>query len=434
MKFYDREIETETLHQIENMSAKVAQMTVVTGRRRIGKTSLVKYSFTRKPFVYFFVVRKSEGLLCKELVDIVRETTGEDLGEFTSFARLFRALMNLSKRLNFTLVLDEFQNLEYINESLFSEIQNAWDSTKDESHINLLLCGSVYSMMTKIFDDAHEPLYGRATHRIKLKPFSTATLKQILADHNPDFTPDDLLTFYMLTGGVAKYVELLIDSGAYTKEAMIDAVLSYGSYFISEGYDMLREEFGKEYANYFSVLQAIAEGNTDRGKIKSVINIEPGGYIDKLEKKYNLVARQRPWQQPEGTRDVRYYLFDNFLTFWFRFVHKYRSAVEIGNIEYVRNKVLADYNTFSGFILERYFRQQYAETGIYNIVSNYWNRNGDEIDLVAVNETDKIIVIAECKRQAKRINLDLLQKKASAIVTKRRGWKVEFCALSLEDM
>ena len=434
MKFYDREIETDALHGIEISSAKTAQMTVVTGRRRIGKTALVKHSFTQIPFVYFFVVRKSEAMLCRELLDIVRETTGEDLGEFTSFARLFRALMNLSKRLNFTLVLDEFQNLRYIDESLFSEIQNIWDDNKGESHINLVLCGSVYSMMTKIFDDAREPLYGRATHRINLRPFRTSTLKEILHDHNPNYEPDDLLTLYMLTGGVAKYVELIIDSGAYTKDAMIDTVLSYGSYFITEGYEMLREEFGKEYANYFSVLQAIAEGNTDRGKIKNAAGIEPGGYLDKLEKTYNLVARQRPWQQPEGARDVRYYLLDNFLTFWFRFIHKYRSAVEIDNMDYVRAKVQADYNTFSGFILERYFRQQYAETGIYNIVSNYWHRDADEIDLIAVDEADKHLVIAECKRQAKRIDLDLLREKARAIVTKHRRWQVEYRALSLEDM
>ncbi|MBQ8704283.1 MAG: ATP-binding protein [Bacteroidales bacterium] len=434
MKFYDRETETDKLRKVEKQSAIVAQMTVITGRRRIGKTALIKHSFTQIPFVYFFVVRKSEAMLCRELVDIVRETTGEDLGDFTSFARLFRAVMNLSKRMNFTLVLDEFQNLSYASASLFSEIQNVWDTLKDESHINLVLCGSVYSMMTRIFDDAHEPLYGRATHRINLRPFSIATIKDILAEHNPEYKPDDLLTLYMLTGGVAKYVELLIDDGAYTKDAMIEEVLSYGSYFITEGYDMLREEFGKEYANYFSILQAIAEGNTDRGKIKNAAGIEPGGYLDKLEKTYSLVARQRPWMQPEGARDVRYYLLDNFLTFWFRFVHKYRSAIEIDNMDYVRAKVQADYNTFSGFILERYFRQQYAETGLYNIVSNYWHRDADEIDLIAVDEADKRLVIAECKRQAKRIDLDLLREKARAIVAKHRRWQVEYRALSLEDL
>lgn len=434
MNFYDRKIEIDALKRIEAMSAYAAQMTVITGRRRIGKTALVKKAFADIPFVYFFVLRKSEALLCKELVEVVRDATGEDMGDFSSFPRLFKALVNLSKRLNFTLVLDEFQNFRYTDESFFSEIQNIWDSNKDESRINLVLCGSVYSMMSKIFDDKREPLYGRATNRINLKPFGTSTLKEILSDNNPQYTSDDLLALYMLTGGVAKYVELLIDSRAYTKDDMIKSVLSFGSYFISEGYDMLLDEFGKEYSNYFSVLQTIAEGNTSRGVIKSATGIEPGGYLEKLESKYGLIARQRPYLQPEGSRDVRYCIIDNFLTFWFRFIHKYRSAIEIGNMEYVHAKVLSDYNTFSGYILERYFRQRFAELGIYNVVSNYWKGGGDEIDLVAVNSAEKSMVIAECKRQAKRINLDLLKEKSKGIVAKHRKWKIDYMALSLDDM
>ena len=434
MKFYDRKKEKSALKSIESKSSSFAQMTVITGRRRIGKTALIRHSFTGIPFLYFFVARKSEALLCEELCDIIREVLHEDLGDFTSFARLFGAVMNLSKRRNFTLVLDEFQNFKYANEALFSDIQNIWDANKDESQLNLVLCGSVYSMMTKIFDDSEEPLYGRATNRIQLKPFSTTTLKEILADGNPNYTPDDLLTFYMLTGGVAKYVELLVMDGAFTHETMIRSVFSFGSYFISEGYEMLRDEFGKEYSNYFSILQAIAEGNTERGDIKNATGIEPGGYLDKLEKTYNLVSRHRAYMQPEGTHNVKYFIRDNFLTFWFRFVHKYRSAIEIDNYEYVQGKVLADYSTFSGFMLERYFRQQFAEQGSYNIVTNYWKGGSDEIDLIAANEVDKHLVIAECKRQAKRIDLSVLRNRAQGIIAKHRRWNIEFQGLSLEDM
>ena len=318
MKFYNRETEMDALKGIERKSQDYAQMTVVTGRRRIGKTALIRHSFGRIPFLYFFVARKSEALLCEELSGIVCEVLHEDLGDFSSFARLFGAMMNLSKRKNFTLVLDEFQNFKYINESVFSEIQNLWDANKEESRINLVLCGSVYSLMTKIFDDSEEPLYGRATNRIHLKPFKTDTLKEILAEGNPDYTSDDLLTLYMLTGGVAKYVEQLVMDQAFKHDDMIRSVFSFGSYFISEGYEMLRDEFGKEYSNYFSVLQAIAEGNTERGDIKNVTGIEPGGYLDKLEKTYNLVSRHRAYMQPEGTRNVKYFIRDNFLTFWFR--------------------------------------------------------------------------------------------------------------------
>lgn len=434
MKFYDRKIETDALKSIEKRSASYSQMTVITGRRRIGKTSLIRHSFTEIPFVYFFVTRKSEAMLCAELCENVRDVLHEDIGDFSSFARLFNAIMNLSKRINFTLVLDEFQNLNYANPSLFSDIQNIWDTNKDDSKMNLVLCGSVYSMMTKIFDDSKEPLYGRSTSRINLKPFKIATLKEILADVNPNYTSDDLLTLYMLTGGVAKYVEQLVMDQAYTKDDMIRSVFSFGSYFITEGYEMLRDEFGKEYSNYFSILQAIADGNTERGNIKNVTGIEPGGYLDKLEKSYNLLSRHRAYLQSPNTHNVKFFIRDNFLTFWFRFVHKYRSAIEIGNLEYVQEKVFADYVTFSGFMLERYFRQLYAEKGSFNIVTNYWKGGENEIDLIAVNEVDKHLVIAECKRQAKRINLKTLQEKAVDIVAKHRKWNIEYEGLSLEDM
>lgn len=435
MKFYDREIETETLRRIEATSAEYAQMTVITGRRRIGKTTLIKHAFKGMDMIYFFVARKSEALLCQELADTVRDILGEDIGDFTNMSRLFSALMQLSKRRNFTLVFDEFQNFKYVNESFFSEMQNIWDGNKDESRINLIICGSLYSMMTKIFDDRKEPLYGRATSRIRLREFPLATLREIMRDNNPDYTPDDLLAMYMITGGVAKYVEQLFMNKAFTKDHIIETVLSFGSYFIEEGKELLSDEFGKDYGNYFSILSAIAGGFNERGEIKSYTGVEAGGYLDRLENTYDLVYRYRPYLASENSRNVRYGIKDNFLNFWFRFIYKYRSAVEIGNLDYVREKVMADYSTFSGWILERYFRQMYCETGLYNVVTNYWEKDGhNEIDLIAVNEADKEIVIGEVKRNPRRIDLHGLEDKAVNVISRRKGWAVEYVALSLEDM
>ena len=435
MKFYDREKESEALSRIESISKDFAQMTVITGRRRIGKTALIKHYPKNIPFIYFFVGRKSEAMLCQELAEIVNETLGEELGDFASLSKLFAAIMSLSKRKNFTLVFDEFQNISGINPSFFSDMQNIWDSRKDESQLNLILCGSIYSMMRKIFDDKHEPLFGRATHKIRIEPFTINTLKNILSEYNPDFKPDDLLAFYMISGGVAKYVEQLVMQSAFTKDTIFDAITQTGSYFIDEGRDVLSEEFGKEYSNYFSVMAAIASGKTTRGEITSHIGLESGGYLDKLEKEYNLISRQRPYLQGENTRNVRYFINDNFLNFWFRFIYKYPSAIEIGNSDYVRNKIAADYETYSGFILERYFRQTYKESGLYNIVSNYWNRSGkDEIDLIAVNQNDKQIVIAECKRNRQRIDLETLKENSATIMDAHKKWDVQFIGLSLDDM
>lgn len=435
MRFYDREIETQTLRKIEETSRSYAQMTVITGRRRIGKTTLIKHAYADDGMIYFFVARKSETLLCGELADTIRERLGEEIGNFDSMARLFAAIMQIAKRRHFTLVFDEFQNFKYVNEAFFSDMQNIWDSNKADARINLVVCGSLYSMMTKIFDDRKEPLYGRATSRMRLRAFPLRTLTEIMRDNAPGFTADDLLAFYMITGGVAKYVEQLVEAGAFSKDAILDHVLSFGSYFIEEGKELLSDEFGKDYGNYFSILSALASGFNERGEIKSYTGIEAGGYLDKLENTYDLLYRYRPYLASPGSRNVKYGIKDNFLNFWFRFVYKYRSAVEIGNLTYVRDKVRADYDTYSGWILERYFRQLYRETGLYNIVTNYWEKGGqNEIDLVAVNEADREIVIGEIKRNKRRIDLHTLEHKAESIVQKQKGWKIGYTALSLDDM
>ena len=436
MRFYGRERETEALQKIELLSSTYAQMTVVTGRRRIGKTTLVKHSCTQIPFVYLFVGRKSETMLCREFTEVVANALGIDLGNFTSFSRLFGVLMQQSKTRNFTLILDEFQNFKFVNEAVFSDMQNIWDANKAESRMNLIVCGSVNSMMSKIFDDKKEPLYGRANNRLRLQPFSTVVLKEILGDFNPDYTHEDLLTLYMTTGGVPKYVEEMLTHGATTKNAMLSQFIGYGSYFIPEGKEMLSDEFGKDSGNYFSILNAIADGENTRGNIKSYTGVEPGGYLDKLEKEYEIIYRYRPYLASEQSHNVKYGIRDNFLRFWFRFVQKYISAVEIGNTDYILKKMQTDYETYSGRVLEQYIRQKYAETGMYNLVTNYWERGGqNEIDLIAANDVDRRLVIGEIKRQAQRLDMNILKEKAKSLVAKqRRRYTIEFVGLSMEDM
>lgn len=426
----------EALRKIEALSAHDAQMTVITGRRRIGKTTLIKKAFTRIPFVYFFVGKKSETLLCGELVEIIRESLGEELGVFSDFSRLLKAIMGISKHRNFTLVLDEFQNLSHTRGSIYSDIQNVWDDNKEESKINLVVCGSIYSKMKKIFDDKDEPLYGRATARFKIRPFSISTVKEIMRDSKPDYTNEDLLAMYMITGGVAKYVEQLVTRGALTKDEIIRDALSVGSYFLDEGQEMLRDEFGKDYGNYFSILSALATGETSRGEIKSYTGVEAGGYLDKLESDYGIIARRRPYLAGEKSKNVEYSISDNFLNFWFRFIYRYRSAVEVGNLEWIKDKVMADYETYSGLVLERFFRQLYAETGRYNLVTNYWKKKDgkDEIDIIAVNEADKELVIGEIKRNPEKIDLTELIEKAQGIVLHHKRWEIRYVGLSLKDM
>lgn len=439
MNFYNREKELEALLGRQKQSANNAQMTVVTGRRRIGKTQLLLKATEGQRTLYFFVARKAESFLCQDFVQEVKDKLNVPvLGEVTSFGELFKFLMELSKTESFNLIIDEFQEFYNIAPSVYSDIQHYWDVNKDQSKMNLLLSGSVYSLMHKIFQNSKEPLFGRATALLKVKPFETSVLKEILADHNPDYVPEDLLALYAFTGGVAKYVQLLMDSGSYTLEAMLDYIIREDSTFIPEGKNMLIEEFGKEYGTYFTILSTIARGENTRAKIEAVVNREIGGYLTKLELDYGLISKVTPIFAKVETKNVRYTLEDNFMTFWFRFIYKYSYMVEVGGYDQLKEIMLRDYPTFSGKILERYFRAQYIEKMRYTRIGGYWDRKGEnEIDMIAVNELDKTSEIIEIKRNSANINQDKLKEKGGHFMktTGELGnYKIEYKGLSMTDM
>ena len=435
MKFYNRTTEIITLQDIEKASTDSAQMTMMVGRRRVGKTTLLKKAFNATTFLYFFVAKKNEILLCNEFSQEISEKLGIPIGKYSSFSDLFKAIMQLSHQINFTLVIDEFQEFSTVNPSIFSDMQNIWDSMKENSKINLILCGSIYSMMKRIFENSKEPLFGRATARMIVKEFDTKTIKEILSDYHPNYTNEDLLAFYMITGGVAKYVEQLIIKKAFTKKKILDTLFSEGSFFLDEGRDVLIDEFGKDYGNYFSILSLIASSKTDRGQIEGALKMDVGGYLSRLEKEYNIIKRNRPFGAKEGSRANKYKIEDCFLNFWFRFIYKYRSAVEIGNLDYIREIVERDYETYSGIVLEKYFRTKMIEAKEFSNIQGYWNSKGlDEIDIVAINELEKRLVFCEIKRNPRRISISDLKYKSKDIIAKHPKYNVEFKGLSLNDM
>lgn len=331
MKFFGRQNEIKELQEIRNLSLQTARFTIVTGRRRSGKTSLLIKAYEDvQDMLYFFVARKSEAELCK---DFIEEMTNKlqlpILGEVTRFADIFKYLLQLSKIRPITLVIDEFQDFKRVNPSIFSDMQKIWDLNKQEAHINLVVCGSVYSLMNIIFKNNKQPLYGRQTGEIKVTPFPPSIVKEILSTYNLAYTNEDLLALYSYTGGVAEYVEMMMDAGATTKEQMTEKFVAKNSYFIYEGKNMLIEEFGKDYARYFEILQLIASGYTTRGEIESIMKIELSGYLTKLENDYCLIARYTPMFQ-KTNRNIRYQIEDNFLRVWFRYIYKYGYMIEVG--------------------------------------------------------------------------------------------------------
>lgn len=439
MRFFDRVRELELLHEIERRSHENAQFTVVVGRRRVGKTSLILKACEGKDFAYLFVERMAERDLCAVFQRELEERFGvQILGRAEKFTEIFEAVMKLSVERPITVVIDEFQEFRKVNMGIFSGIQKFWDLYKDRSKINLIVSGSVYTLMQKIFKTKKAALYGRETSFIRIDPFKVSVLKEILAEYKPGYEPEDLLALWSFTGGVAKYVELLMDRGATSCDQMVRTIIQEDSVLLDEGRAVLVEEFDKEYGVYFSVLAAIAGGRNTRNEISQALGRDVGGYLTRLENDYALITRRQPLFAKETAKGARYQLDDCFFRFWFRFVYKYSYLLQIKGYEKLRTIVLRDYPQFSGLALERYFRERFVESGEWTQLGNWWDRKGgNEIDLIAEDELSGRVLIAEVKRDKSRIDMSVLRDKFKALTEATGKWrkaKPEFVALSMSEM
>ena len=439
MRFFDREKEIVNLQKTGSLSLKAAQFTVLTGRRRIGKTSLVLNAFSDAPLLYFFVARKAESELCQGYARQLEQMSGLPvIGEVSRFSEVFRFVMEMAKAKPVTLMIDEFQEFLKINKSVYSDMQDIWDRNKQDAKINLIVCGSVNSLMNKLFRDKKEPLYGRQTATMKLKPFTTSVLKEIIAEYNPTYSNEDLLALYLFTGGVAKYVEMFVDKGILSWADMLDAVFERDSYFLDEGKAMLVEEFGRDYGMYFTILSLIAQGHNTRSDIEGMLKTQVGGYLSKLICDYELVAKRQPLFEKSPNKNVHYAIGDKFLNFWFRYIYKYDYMLEIGANDKLRQLAGKNYFTYSGQVLETWFRDKLAETGGYTRIGYWHDRRGEnEIDIIAVDDLERRAEIYEVKRQARDIDLAVLRAKADVFLKttgQLKGYEIRFGGLSIEDM
>ena len=443
MKFFDRKSELAQLERQRKIAFNDhSQMTVLTGRRRIGKTMLIRKSCESCTMVYLFVSRGNEAMLCNSFAKVINDTLKSVFvpDNTESFADVFEMLMRAGRMEKFTLVIDEFQEFFYINPTLYSKMQDIWDRYKDTTHVFFVASGSVYTLMNRIFLDAKEPLYGRCDSIIKLKPFATNVLKEVLAEYKPGYTSEDLLALYAFTGGVPKYVDLLMQNGCTDVNAMIDYIVQPYSTFVDEGNALLIQEFGRKYGNYFALLADIASGRNTLAELgQSMGDTNIAGHIKRLEEDYELIAKKRPIFAKEATQTVRFEISDLFLKFWFRYFVKYRSMVELENYGLLAELIKADYPTYSGLVLESYFKQKMAESGEYRNIGSWWQakkgKEACEIDIVGIKADNKTAVVAEVKRLRKNFKPDEFAGKVELIRNKvLANYAIEAICLTMEDM
>ena len=439
MEFVGREEEIRELRRIRSLSRTSARFTVITGRRRVGKTELAKMAFGDEPYLYFYVTKRAQPELSEEFKGIVETVCGVPFpGRVERISDVLKFVLNRAIEHPLTLFIDEFQDFLKIDESIIGDFAREWDAYHSRAKINLVVCGSIDRLMGKIFKDDQAPLYGRNTAEFRIEPFGVPLLKEILRRHKPGWTSEDMLALWTFTGGIARHVSLLMDEKATTVNRMVESMIRTGSPFLEEGKALLVEEFGKDYSGYFTVLSSIAAGRTRRNEIEQSLGGSAGGYITKLEDDYGLIAKRQPIFEKAGNKNCVYWIKDNFLRFWFRFVWKYAYLVELRYFEELREIVMRDYKTFSGAALEGYFRAKFVGEHAYTRIGGWWDRKGEnEIDLVCENEFSRKLDFYEVKREPSRFDPAILGRKVAAFFDKNpklRSLEFSCNQLSMEDM
>jgi len=456
-KFYNREAQLNKLRDIsKHIADSKGRLSVVVGRRRVGKTRLLNEAFSdgtkelanKNNYLYLFISRKSEAVLVDEFATIIKDKFEAKFFQPNSLKDIFEYLFHYATTQSLTLVVDEFQDIEKVDSSLFSDLQNLWDSYKNTTMMHFVCCGSLYSLMTKIFKGDKQPLLNRDDNFFKIPPLSPTFIKQVMVDQNR-YSAENMLLWWCLSGGIPKYLEWLSNTGenalvdvgsdASSTEVKLvfDELISSSSPLIKEGVHRLVEDFGSEHRTYFDVLGAIANGYTARSRIENYLNIGIGTILQNLESDFDIIAKMRPITSKENSRDVRYKIVDPFLRFWFKFIYSNRSAVEMENFDYIKKLLNRDFDTFSGIELEALCEAILIESKQFNRIGSYWDNKGEnEIDIVAINDFDKKILIVEVKRQFKRYSHNKLVIKSSGLLSKLKlkNYQIDYQCFSLDNL
>lgn len=453
MKFYNREKELSKLSGIASLSVKKSHMVVIAGRRRVGKTELIRrFSQDRRDLVYLFVSKKKPQILLEEFRDLLSGRIPLiKTVSFRNFEDFFAFLFSYMKEHRLIVVFDEFQNFEFVDPSVFSIIQKHWDREKDNITGAFIFIGSVFTLMKKIFEGEKEPLFGRATARLFIEPLNPDAITEILSDHHLDAALQ-LPFYFTLFGGIPKYYFLCDRYHLFGKpqtEIIRKLYCEKDAPLQNEGKELLIEEFGKNYHLYFSILQIIAGGETQMGRIAdgAGININSiSKYLDELTSYYQVLERRTPVTElRHESKTGRYHIKDPALRFWFRYIFKNQSLIEIGDEKGLTSKILNDLSTFMGGSFEELTKALLLKRNIegslpfrFNRIGGFWSKKGDvEIDIVAINDDEGKVLFGECKLKGGRFSkaeAQRLREKAEYMKWRIGKRKEYFALFSIDEI
>lgn len=388
---------------------------VIYGRRRVGKTTLIKEFLKNKTAFYYLATEELESQSMKRLANVIARTTKNTLLqkiEFTDWLDLFQLIADYKSEEKKVLVIDEFPYLVRTNSAFPSILQNAWDEFLKDSNVMLILSGSLIGMMQKHVLSYDSPLYGRRTAQMRLTPLPFTSIYET---QNLPF--EQAVEQFALTGGVPKYLEFFED-GRPLEEQLKDAVFSKNGFLYEESNFLLKSE-SLTAVNYFSIIKTIADGNHKLGKIASALGQESSSLTPYLSTLSDLgfIEKRTPITEknPEKSRKGLYFIADNFLRFWFCYVYPYKGELELDNMQIVLDEIHKDFKEkFVAFAYEDICKDVFAKLCSNNAISfvpsrigSYWlnDYDGDtEINVMSVDHQNKQVFAGECKYHTKPVD------------------------------
>ena len=415
MNFLGREKE---ILDLEKEYAREGGFVVIYGRRRIGKTTLIKQFIKSKTAFYFLATKEVESQSMKRFAGVIARTTGNSVMQkaaFSDWLDLFQAVADYKPNEKKVLVIDEFPYLVKVNDSFPSILQNAWDEILKDSNVMLILCGSLISMMKKHALSYESPLYGRRTAQMRIAPLPFTTVYE-----NQKLSFEEAAEQYSITGGVPKYMEFFSD-GQPLYEQIKENVLSKNGFLYEEPNFLLTDEV-QVPTNYFSIIKVIADGNHKLGTIAGILGLETSALTPYLKtlSELGFIEKQVPVTEKnaEKTRKGLYFISDNFLRFWFRYVYPYKGELEIDNMQISLDELDKDFKEkFVAFaykdICKEIFARLCSDKAIEftpSKIGSYWlnDKSGNtQIDVMAVDTVNKRLFAGECKYHNQPVDADV---------------------------
>ena len=429
--FVGRHQELEQLNQAYQEND--FQFTVIYGRRRIGKTSLINEFLKDKKAIYYVALEENAEDNLKRFSDAISIFKNTDQGgkeKFANFEECFKEITRLAQKQRVILVIDEFPYLAKAYPTISSMLQSYIDHEFKETNLFLILCGSSMSFMERQVLGYQSPLYGRRTLALKLEPFKLSEAHEML----PKLSKEDAFIINTVCSGVPQYLSYMSDSMSVADNIKKNFLTKSGRLF-DEPNNLLQQEL-RDPTNYNSIINAIASGASKHSKIAQSAHLQTGPLTTYLNNLIDLgiVEKKLPVteQKKSRSKNIVYRICDGMFRFWYTFVGKQTDLIERGLTDLAWVKVQKSLSDFMGPEFEKYsqdfmWSQDMNEKIVPNPfihLGNWWGTDKRthqqvELDIVGFSDDERDGYFGECKWKNEPISRSVLEK----LITNREIFK-----------